>query len=366
MTASLVRYRIPEQQLGQPLPHDLFNRGGVLVLQAGTVVADPVRLGKLAELELYRRAGHADPARTLPGEALGDLVARFGAATAEARAPDVGSLLDLADGLQELASEHPQVCIGLARQLTAGSRSRRQAAYTAALAAMVGAAMGLDRPAQATLIRAALTMNLASFELQDDLYREARTPRPEERRDLAHHPLRAAETLVRAGVDDVAWLDAVRQHHEDLDRTGYPLGIGAHAIATGARILRVADVYAALTSDRHTRTAYTPHQAMRHLFERGRGQFDDTAMMTLRRVLGRFPPGTLVRLANRETALVTRWYRDGGPPRYVLSILRPSGEPFPQPQVRDTRVRAAAIRSYTSLAASAALLDWTQVWGSAV
>jgi HD-GYP domain-containing protein (c-di-GMP phosphodiesterase class II) len=44
--------------------------------------------------------------------------------------------------------------------------------------------------------------------------------------------------------------EMVLQHHENADGTGYPYGISINDISQGARIIRVADVYSALTVDR--------------------------------------------------------------------------------------------------------------------
>jgi HD-GYP domain-containing protein (c-di-GMP phosphodiesterase class II) len=64
----------------------------------------------------------------------------------------------------------------------------------------------------------------------------------------------------------------IRHHHERVDGSGYPDGLTADAIPIGARIVAVADVYDALTSDRPYRSAMTPPEARAHLAEQaGRG-----------------------------------------------------------------------------------------------
>jgi HD-GYP domain-containing protein (c-di-GMP phosphodiesterase class II) len=52
----------------------------------------------------------------------------------------------------------------------------------------------------------------------------------------------------------------IRHHHERVDGSGYPDGLAGAAIPAGARIVAVADVYDALTSDRPYRAAL-PHDA---------------------------------------------------------------------------------------------------------
>lgn len=54
----------------------------------------------------------------------------------------------------------------------------------------------------------------------------------------------------------------VEQHHERDDGTGYPKGLEADEICIEAKILRHADVYDALTSNRSYRKRYTRRQAI--------------------------------------------------------------------------------------------------------
>jgi HD-GYP domain-containing protein (c-di-GMP phosphodiesterase class II) len=67
---------------------------------------------------------------------------------------------------------------------------------------------------------------------------------------------------------------AVLYHHERLDGSGYPYGLGADAIPIEARIVAVADTYDALTSDRPYRTARTPLEARRVVMEEAGRRLD--------------------------------------------------------------------------------------------
>ncbi|MDF2740736.1 MAG: Metal-dependent phosphohydrolase, subdomain, partial [Actinomycetia bacterium] len=57
----------------------------------------------------------------------------------------------------------------------------------------------------------------------------------------------------------------IRQHHERYDGGGYPDGLAGEEISLAARIVAVADVWDALTSDRAYRPAWPPDRALRHL-----------------------------------------------------------------------------------------------------
>ncbi len=87
-------------------------------------------------------------------------------------------------------------------------------------------------------------------------------------------------------------------------------------------------------------------------------------MLALRRVMGYYPPGTVVRLANRETAMVTRWFDRRSRPSYVVSLLRSTGNPVARHQIRDTSRSDYAIRDYTYLPLYHTPLDWPKVWAA--
>jgi HD-GYP domain-containing protein (c-di-GMP phosphodiesterase class II) len=65
----------------------------------------------------------------------------------------------------------------------------------------------------------------------------------------------------------------VRSHHERWDGRGYPDGLVGEAIPLSARILRVADVFDALTTARSYRRRLTPAEAM-EIMEDDVGSFD--------------------------------------------------------------------------------------------
>ncbi len=67
--------------------------------------------------------------------------------------------------------------------------------------------------------------------------------------------------------------DVIRHHHEKLDGTGYPDGLKGTEISLLTRILSVADVFDALTTDRPYRKAFSFEEAKKEL-SKMKGQLD--------------------------------------------------------------------------------------------
>jgi len=153
----------------------------------------------------------------------------------------------------------------------------------------------------------------------------------------------------------------VRAHHEHLDGSGYPARLSGEAIPTAARILRLADVYCAKVGRRDYRPAHTPEAAFRGLFGSERLRLDMPLAAHLLRRLGLYPPGTLVRLANRETAVVTRHLSRRQPLRQVVSLLDHRGRLLERPQVRD--LQRHPIVGPAEPDPGWPPIDWAQLWG---
>ncbi|HEX7020976.1 MAG TPA: HD domain-containing phosphohydrolase [Gemmatimonadaceae bacterium] len=107
----------------------------------------------------------------------------------------------------------------------------------------------------------------------------------EERALMEHH--------VVAGVDllrdiDFPWdvLPMIRGHHERWDGAGYPDRLAADAIPSAARILCVADVFDALTTDRPYRRGFSREEALRMMRADSGRIFDPELLPRFERVVG--------------------------------------------------------------------------------
>jgi hypothetical protein len=206
----------------------------------------------------------------------------------------------------------------------------RHAVHTAVAGQLAAQRLGWDHGAAYSLFRAALTMNLSVAELQNRLTNQVTPLTPLQREAIRDHPHRSAELLETAGITDANWLGAVREHHEERDGKGYPLGKSdVHELAL---LLHRADCYTAKFSARASRKALAPDVAARSFFQADPGNSIAAALI---KEFGIYPPGCTVRLKSGEFGIVMRRGATASTP-VVAVITSRSGEPLVSPGRRDT------------------------------
>jgi hypothetical protein len=232
------------------------------------------------------------------------------------RLDTLDTLHEVADQLMHLGRQHPDVaifhlvhapCVDLQRY------SVTHALHTAWLMSLIAQRKDWGPTDERTGVLAALSMNLSITQLQSDLATQVEPLSPVQREAIEHHPTESRWILEALGVDNADWLDAVEQHHEQPDGTGYPRGLTR--LHTMADALRTCDVLGAKLSPRSSRPGLMSSRAAAEIFRhRSAGYFG----ATLIRELGLYPPGSLVELSSGEVAVVLRRSRDPMTPDVVV------------------------------------------------
>jgi diguanylate cyclase (GGDEF)-like protein len=134
---------------------------------------------------------------------------------------------------------------------------------------------GLDmEPADiARLSVCALLHDIGKLSISDEILNKASKLSAEEWEVIKSHPQMGAD-IVSHIPQLSACMPGVLYHHENYDGTGYLLGLKAKAIPLDARILRVVDAFAAMTSARPYRDALSQEEALEELKNGAGKQFD--------------------------------------------------------------------------------------------
>jgi putative nucleotidyltransferase with HDIG domain len=124
--------------------------------------------------------------------------------------------------------------------------------------------------------------DLGKTEVAEEILNKPGRLTDEERAMMERHPVIGDEMLAPV---EFPWdiRPMVRSHHERWDGRGYPDGLVGDAIPVPARILRIADVFDALTTARSYRRRLTPAEALA-IMEEDEGSFDPALFDLFKRV----------------------------------------------------------------------------------
>jgi len=185
--------------------------------------------------------------------------------------------------------------------------------------------------------RAALTMNIAMTTLQDTLALQDSPVTPRQREVIDGHAAKASRMLRELGVADELWLQAVEHHHASPPG---PLAELSPCMQL-ARLIQRADIFAARLSPRKMRQAMPAIAAAKAAYLDENQKADEAGAAIIKGV-GIYPPGSYVRLASTEVAIVLRRGLRANEPK-VASIISRSGTPLGEPAMRDIRQKAYEI-----------------------
>jgi HD-GYP domain-containing protein (c-di-GMP phosphodiesterase class II) len=347
-----VKHRV---QLGQPLPFGVRDADGALLLARGHVVESPPQLEALlargAMVEISELIDAPTLARQAPREQLprlwGEALTRMDQTLAAHAEHGFAAALDEASApLAALVARDPDLAIFQVLSQRAGEDTTygaRRSLQTAVTALLVARRLGWDDADAERAFKVALTMNLSMLELQGQLARQAAPPTPAQRQQLQTHPMRSVRLLEQAGVADGLWLEAVLQHHELEDGTGYPSG--RSDVCDLASLVRRSDVYTSKLASRSTRDALAADVAGRQMFLQDPGHPMTAALV---KEFGIYPPGCHVRLHTGELAIVVA--RGGSISTPVVACLTDAiGRALPRPERLDTAAKGRGVAAVVGL-----------------
>ena len=190
------------------------------------------------------------------------------------------------------------------------------------------------------LFKAALSMNIGMAREQDTLTRQNVKPDAPQQQLIKDHARISADILRGFGVVNEDLLDIVRLHHDMDEAQGLARNLECR------RILHAADVFIARMSARANRIGLSAMGATKSGYVTAVGH-DVRVGTAMANAIGFYPPGTYVVLANGEKAVSVKRGEAANTP-LVVSILNPQGLALGNYAARDTRDKSFAIQSPAS------------------
>lgn len=174
-------------------------------------------------------------------------------------------------GNHRLVRELQDMSLGVVRSLVNAVDHKDQ--YTSGhsvrvgyFATLLGQAIGLGTLDLQMLRWGALLHDVGKIGIRDDVLNKSGKLTDEEFGHIKEHPV-SSYTIVQEVTQLAQAFDGILHHHEHYDGSGYPDGLAGEDIPLSARIIQIADVFDALTSDRAYRRAYQWPEALEILSE---------------------------------------------------------------------------------------------------
>jgi len=163
--------------------------------------------------------------------------------------------------------------------------SRGHSERVGVYAVKIGTALGMPESDLQTLRDVARLHDIGKIGIADNVLKKAGKFTPEEREIMRKHPA-IGEGIVKPLKNFKHLLSPIRHHHEMLDGTGYPDGLSGGEIPLVVRVLTVADIFDAITSNRVYREAMVMDSAKRELRDMvGNNKLDQKVVDALMRLV---------------------------------------------------------------------------------
>ncbi len=175
---------------------------------------------------------------------------------------------------------------------------------TSVLSLSIGSLLPLDRVSLSVLGLSALLHDTGKVKLPRELVSKPTPLTSSEWQLMELHPVYGAEILSGVkGLSRLAMIVAF-EHHLGYNLSGYPAVTGLKGTHFFSRIVEIADVYDAATSERSYKKPLTPAEVLQFIIQSSGKNFDPLLVKIFIQLTGVYPVGSLVKLDTGEVGVV--------------------------------------------------------------
>lgn len=184
------------------------------------------------------------------------------------------------------------------------------------LCMLLGKKEGLSERELSDLAMAALAHDVGKVKIPFELFKTSKRKKHQEAH-VRQHVMFSVQLASESGAFSKAALTAIAEHHEAPDGSGWPRGI--RTMGRAAAILALANRYDNLCTPEATdQEPLMPAEALARMFSLEAARFDPALLSSLIKLLGVYPPGTLVLLTDGSLGLVVAPGPDSLRPRVLV------------------------------------------------
>lgn len=172
------------------------------------------------------------------------------------------------------------------------------------LAAAFGKHLGLLEDEIRVLALSGMMHDVGKMRIDDAILNKPGALTPEEFAIMKKHTTFGRDILIALPSLEHAAVDVAYSHHERMDGKGYPRGLSSQQIPLFAKMIGLVDTYDAITSSRVYDKGRASMQALQIIHRNKGTQFDEELAVEFIRMIGVYPPGSIVELENGEVGIV--------------------------------------------------------------
>lgn len=204
----------------------------------------------------------------------------------------------------------------------------------AVLSIIMGIALNLNKSDLYKLAMGALLHDVGKVFINQDLLNKKGKLTDEEFEIMKSHSINGYRYIKSNFNVPVRSYIAVLDHHEKWDGTGYPNNKLGEDISLFGRIIAIADVYDALTSDRPYKKSSLPANVIEYIMGGPGSHFDFDLVNIFIKKVAAYPVGTCVKLNNGVIGIVVENYSDSST-RPKIRVLNSPSEEYTYINLRD-------------------------------
>lgn len=208
----------------------------------------------------------------------------------------------LVQGMLDGILNHDESAIRLLSE-KAGEKTALHSINVTLISLLLGKALELPKDDMLELGIGALLHDVGKMELPDRLRWVDEQSNPAERQLYQSHVAHGVNLARKMQLSNSATL-LIAQHHEFADGSGYPGHIHVDKMTTLGRIISLVNRFDNMCNPSNVALAVTPHEALSQLFTKNKMQSDTPTLTAFIKMMGIYPPGSVVQLSDERYALV--------------------------------------------------------------
>jgi len=226
--------------------------------------------------------------------------------TGKILASSIKALMEVAQALVDNILMNDEILINIIDLKGYDDYTYQHSLSVAIIAVSIGTKMGLSKSLLIQLALSGLLHDLGKLSVPKVILNKPDRLTDKEYQIIKQHPETAIKQLERNKMISPIVIQGILTHHERYDGNGYPKNLSGNNIPLFGRILAIADVFDALTSNRPYRKAVFANEAVEYMMGNALILFDYEVLHAFLKVVVAYQVGMIVTLSNGEKAMVVK------------------------------------------------------------